>query len=111
MEHFYKLNDRLDSLLGRVEYMEYDEGWVYVPTSASPDTQTYTDLGNLTVDGEIFAVRRRDDDGSNHYDWTSGPNDGYGFSVSGSREPRSREQHVVAIRDFLAAIDPATGYL
>ena len=109
--YFDKLNDRLDSLLGRVECMGYDEGWVYVPLSASPEAHTYTVLGDFTVDGETFRVRRRDDDGSNHYDWISGPNDGYGFSISGGRDPRSREQHVVAIRDFLAAVDPATGYL
>lgn len=87
------------------------EGVSYAPSSASADTFTYTSLGNFVVDGETFAVRTRDDDGSNHYDWTSGPNAGYGFSVSGSREPVSHEQHVVAIRGFLASIDPATGYV
>ena len=99
-----------------VERMEDDrepthEGWVYVPTSSFPDLDAYTDLGTFLVDGETFAVRTRDSDGSNHYDWISGPNNGYGFSVSGSAEPRSREKHIAAIRDFLAAIDPATGYL
>lgn len=88
-----------------------DEGRFYVPTSALPDTFPYTDLGSLTVDGETFAVRRRDDDGSNHYVWISGPNDGYGFSMSGGCEPISHELHVAAIRGFLASIDPATGYL
>lgn len=88
-----------------------DEGWVYVPASASTHEFTYTHLGNLTVDGETFAVRRRDDDGSNHYDWISVPNDGYGFSVSGGVEPISHELHVIALRGFLAAINPATGYL
>lgn len=85
------------------------EGWGDVPASASPDAATYTDLGNVTVNGETFAVRRRDDDGSNHYDWISGPNDGYGFSVSGGLGPISHEQHVSAIRGFLAAVNPATG--
>jgi len=84
---------------------------IYVPASALPDTSTYTDLGNFAVDGETFAVRRRDDDGSSHYDWVSGPNDGYGFSVSGNLEPTSDERHVIAIRDFLAGIDSATGHL
>nr|WP_274637367.1 hypothetical protein [Microbacterium bovistercoris] len=88
-----------------------DGGWVYAPISASPDTHTYTDLGSLTVEGETFAVRRRDDDGSSHYDWISGPNEGYGFSVFSGPGPLSRERHVAAIRDFLAGIDPATGYL
>ncbi|MDR6867975.1 hypothetical protein J2Y69_002583 [Microbacterium resistens] len=88
-----------------------DEGVTYVPLSALPDADTYTDVGTFTVDGETFVVRRRDDDGSNHYDWVSGPNDGYGFSVFGGFEPFPHERHVAAIRDFLAAIDPATGYL
>ena len=88
-----------------------DDRWVYVPTSASPDLDTYTELGTFVVDGETFTVRTRDSDGSNHYDWVSGPNKGYGFSVSGSAEPRSREWHAAEIRSFLAAIDPATGYL
>lgn len=87
-----------------------DEGWVYVPASI-PDTRTYTDLGNFTVDRETFAVRRRDDDGSTHYDWISGPNDGYGFSSFGGSGPISHERHLAVIRDFLAGIDPATGYL
>lgn len=86
-----------------------DQGGFYAP--APQDTCTYTNLGNVTVDGETFAVRRRDDDGSTHYDWISGPNDGYGFSESGGPELRRPEWHVASIRDFLAGIDPATGYL
>ena len=88
-----------------------DEGWTYVPTSAAPDEFADTYVGDFVVDRETFSVSRRDEDGSNHYDWISGPNPGYGFSVSGSAEPLSRERHVAAIRGFLAAIDPATGYL
>lgn len=88
-----------------------DEGWTYVSTSAVPEECTYTDLGDFAVDGETFSIRRRDEDGSNHYDWISGPNAGYGFSVSGSVEPASRERHTAVIREFLAAINPATGYL
>lgn len=83
---------------------------VYVPLSASPDAGTYTSVGDVFVDGETFSVRRRDSDGSHHYGWISGPNDGYGFSVGGSCEPISHERHVAAIRGFLSAIDPATGY-
>lgn len=88
-----------------------DEEIVYVPLAAMPEAFTYTDLGTMIVEGETFAVRRRDDDGSNHYDWISGPNAGYGFSVFGGYEPRSEEEHRVAIRGFLASIDPETGYL
>lgn len=102
------------SVFGRVEVMESDrnptdEGWFYAP--APPDMRTYRELGNFTVDGETFAVRRSDGDGSTHYDWISGPNDGYGFSTFGSPEPLSHEQRLASIRDFLAGIDPATGYL
>lgn len=88
-----------------------DEGWGYMPTSARPDPHTYTELGNFTVDDETFAVRRRDEDGSNHYDWISGPNEGYGFSVFCGPEPLSSGRHVAAIRDFLAGIDSETGFL
>ncbi|MCU1407142.1 MAG: hypothetical protein JWQ43_3445 [Glaciihabitans sp.] len=85
------------------------EGGFYAP--APSDTPTYVELGTITVDGETFAVRRSEDDGSNHYDWISGPNAGYGFSISRGSEPRTNEQHSVAIHGFLAEIDPATGYL
>ncbi|PVW04356.1 hypothetical protein DEA06_10090 [Microbacterium sp. Gd 4-13] len=88
-----------------------DDAWVYVPSSALPDPETYTDLGAVIVDGETFGVRRRESDGSHHYNWISGPNPGYGFSVSGGGAPVGEEWHVRAIRDFLAGIDPATGYL
>lgn len=85
------------------------DGWFYAP--APPDTRTYRELGNFTVDGETFAVRRCDEDRSTQYDWVSGPNDGYGFNTFGSSEPLSHGQRVACIRDFLAGIDPATGYL
>jgi hypothetical protein len=86
-----------------------DEGGFYAPAPAG-DMRTFVELGTFTVDGETFLVRTADDDGSSHYDWVSGPNDGYGFSTSGGAEPYSRDHHVAAIRDFLSAIDPATGY-
>lgn len=88
-----------------------DDGIAYVPLSALPEPEIYTHLGSLVVDGETFAVRQRDADGSSHYDWVSGPNNGYGFSTSGSSEPLGHERHVTAIRGFLASIDPETGYL
>lgn len=87
-----------------------DEGWRYIPLP--PDADPMMNLGELTVDGEAFVVRRRVvDDSSIHYDWVSGPNDGYGFSVFGSFEPVAHERHVAAIRGFLSGIDPSTGYL
>ena len=95
-----------------------DGGGAYAP--APPDARTFVELGTFSVDGETFAVRRSDDDGSTHYDWVAGPNDGYGFSTFdgtaplstfGGTAPLSRERHLDSIRDFLAGIDPATGYL
>ena len=85
-----------------------NEGSFYAPLRA--DTRAYTPLGTFVVDGESFSVRRSDD-GAFHYDWTSGPNDGYGFSSFGAAQDESDDHHVASIRDFLAGIDPATGYL
>ncbi|GAB2507376.1 hypothetical protein [Paramicrobacterium agarici] len=86
------------------------EAWHWSP--APPDTETYVNVGDVTVDSEIFSVRRRDADGSYHYEWVTGPNPDYGFSI-GSQLPLdfTREQHEVQIRDFLSGIDPNTGYL
>ena len=84
---------------------------VYVPVSALPDTRDFSELGCVTVNGEIFAMRRSDPDGAIHYSWVSGPNDGYGFSTSGGSTPQAHVDHAAAIRDFLAGIDPDTGYL
>lgn len=75
-----------------------------MPEPATSDRQ-------LTVDGEQFRIRqtgRRE----YHYDWLTGPNPGYGFA--GGTYPSSTltdEDHIEAIRDFLAEIDPETGYL
>ncbi|GAA2850117.1 hypothetical protein Acy02nite_33240 [Actinoplanes cyaneus] len=62
----------------------------------------------LTVDGERFALRARDS--GTDYTWLTGPNPGYGFSASPTAD-LSVEQHTAMVRDFLSAIDPATGYL
>jgi hypothetical protein len=67
----------------------------------------------LTVGGEQFLVRLRSRHGLLYeydYDWLSGPNDGYGFGVSGPFQ-ESDDEHRGRIRHFLAEIDPATGYL
>ncbi len=63
----------------------------------------------LEVDGELFAVGS-DEYGGTDYTWLSGPNPGYGFGVSPTPN-RSVEGHRVAVRSFLADIDPDTGYL
>ncbi|HEV7948657.1 MAG TPA: hypothetical protein VGP24_02705 [Glaciihabitans sp.] len=86
-----------------------DADGVYVPSP--PDTRTYIELGSFAVDGETFSVRMSPDDGAIHYDWITGPNEGYGFDSFGSSQPHEYEEYVASIRDFLARVDPATGYL
>ena len=66
-------------------------------------------LSTIDVDGELFALRRAADGGT-AYDWLSGPNEGYGFGISGPPHP-SPEEHRDHIRAFLSMIDPATGYI
>ncbi|MGS2614879.1 hypothetical protein ACVCAH_10170 [Micromonospora sp. LZ34] len=64
----------------------------------------------LTVDGQDFRVRARAEEPSGYdFDWLNGPHD-YGFGLSGPAA-MSRPEMERAIRDFLAQIDPATGYL
>ena len=84
----------------------------------------------LVVAGETFVVRPRPD-GGYAYDWTTGPNPGYGFSVSrrfvagddreavaaadaaerASPTPKTIEEHLHSIREFLDDVDPDTGYI
>jgi hypothetical protein len=70
-----------------------------------PDVPSFT----LEVDGEVFALRP-DQQGGTDYTWVSGPNPGYGFSL-GPMPNASLDEHRANIRDFLAMIDPATGYI
>ena len=67
----------------------------------------------LGVGGESFRVRLRPRHGplfEYDYEWLTGPNAGYGFGMSGPFE-QSDDEHRAQFRDFLADIDPATGYL
>ncbi len=66
----------------------------------------------MTVDGQEFRIRTRaDEPGTYDFDWLSGPHD-YGFTLSGGAGwAMSVPEMEEAIRDFLAEIDPATGYL
>ena len=64
----------------------------------------------LHVDGEVFALRADVRGRCTHYTWVSGRNPGYGFSV-GPTADLPLEEHRENIRDFLAQIDPATGYI
>jgi hypothetical protein len=67
----------------------------------------------LEVDGDQFAVRLEVDPAGytdTGYTWLSGPNKGYGFGIGGPPNP-SLEEHRKRIREFLAMVDPATGYI
>jgi hypothetical protein len=62
----------------------------------------------LEIDGEVFDLRA-DEFGGTHYAWVSGPNPGYGFSVSPTRD--RPEEHRANILGFLAMINPMTGFI
>lgn len=83
------------------------------PGLAPPDPPA-REVATLHVEGETFVVRERDEERPGRrtysYDWVSGPNPGYGFSSSGPFVP-AEDEHVEAVRAFLAEIDPETGYL
>jgi hypothetical protein len=76
-----------------------------------PETQGAADVTSLTleVDGEMFALRPNESGGTD-YTWLSGPNPGYGFGVSPTPN-LSPDKHMENIRDFLAIVDPTTGYI
>ncbi len=66
----------------------------------------------IVVDGERFRITVTGQEAS--YDWLSGPNKDYGFSLSvqgATKFTFPREFHVSQIKQFLADIDPETGYL
>lgn len=77
----------------------------------APDTEEAADVTPLTidVDGESFALRPNEFGGTD-YTWLSGPNSGYGFGVSPTPN-LSIDEHMENIRDFLALVDPTTGYI
>ncbi len=66
----------------------------------------------LEVDGERFLLSEYLPSGDRHgygYEWLTGPNQGYGFGSFGPK--LSLPEHEVSIHQFLADIDPETGYL
>ena len=78
-----------------------------------PDDGAREPATRVEVDGEVFdVVAHRDRPGQYHFDWISGPNPGYGFS-SGSSDGRgmSNADLEASIRNFLAQVDPDTGYI
>jgi hypothetical protein len=84
--------------------------WAAVPAvDRAADERLGTVMFVMDVDGERFAVRQLADGGWS-YEWQSGPNEGYGFAISGP-PVSSMEDHREAIRSFLNMIDPATGYI
>jgi len=67
----------------------------------------------VEVDGEVFdVVACRDRPGQYHFTWVSAPNPGYGFS-SGNSDGRAMSDADIeaSIRNFLAQVDPETGYI
>lgn len=63
----------------------------------------------LDVDGEAFELRA-DEQGGTDYLWLTGPNPGYGFGSTPTRD-WSLDDHRKNIRLFLAQVDPTTGYI
>ena len=74
-----------------------------------PDGMAEGTTFTLEVDAEVFAVRP-DRFGGTAYTWLTGPNPGYGFGQSPTPDS-SPEAHRKNIHNFLAQIDPRTGYL
>ena len=74
-----------------------------------PDTSAKASALTLDVAGVVCEVRA-DGRGGTECVWSSGPNPGYGFGLSPT-PGMSLEEHRENVRNFLAEIDPATGYL
>lgn len=78
-----------------------------------PDEPALSAPVHLTVDDEAFEITTSPElPGTYHYAWTTGPNPDYGFTSSRSDgQPSGTEEHETAIRNFLAQVDPTTGYI
>jgi hypothetical protein len=89
--------------------MDEREGgrWTVLPGIAPQEDGA--PAAQLECDDEIFELRP-DEFGGTHYSWLSGPNPGYGFSMSPTGDD-DVEQHQTNIRGFLSMIDPRTGYI
>jgi hypothetical protein len=86
-----------------------DAEWAAVPGVSPPSAADDEEAASpLEVDGEVFELLP-DGFGGMHYSWISGPNPGYGFSMSPTPEPS--EQHRANLQNFPSMIDPTTGYI
>lgn len=69
---------------------------------------------DVEVNGEQFDVRVVVDSSTGYtntsYTWLTGPNKGYGFGIGGPPNP-SLEDHQQRVQEFLAMVDPTTGYI
>lgn len=67
----------------------------------------------VEVDGQLFEVRARPDrPGQYDFAWVAGPNPDYGFSsASSDGSAMSVGDFEAAIRNFIAQVDPETGYI
>ncbi|MCY1143097.1 hypothetical protein OWR29_34310 [Actinoplanes sp. Pm04-4] len=70
-------------------------------------------MERLEVDGEVFEVEAQPGrSGVHDYKWVSGRDPDYGFtSARSDGSTPTTAEHVEAVRDFLAEIDPDTGYM
>jgi hypothetical protein len=78
------------------------------------EARSMTRRFQIVVDGQTFEVTEQVRKGSPVLDftWTSGPNDGYGFSAGTSNgEHITQDQATDLVRAFLRDVDPGTGYL
>jgi hypothetical protein len=80
---------------------------------SGPSKWTDDQPTSVIVDGQEFIVRPRPAaPGTYDFDWTTGPNPNYGFSLAGSPgRPLTHGEIEDAIRNFLRQVDPETGYI
>jgi hypothetical protein len=78
----------------------------------TPATMVTMTTWRFTVEGHDWVVRNRPGEpGAYDYDWLTGPH-AYGFSEKTSDGSPISEAHMrEAIADFLAEVNPETGYL
>lgn len=76
-------------------------------------TQPYDPPYETVVNGETWLVRQRTTEpGTYDFDWVSGPNENYGFTLASSDGSASTATEIDdAIRQFLTDVDPETGYI